>query len=366
MERWNLIFVGIQLCLAVQLAVVGLLNFFTGKGRNFFLGAYCLLVAQTPLILAFPTELKSSTLGIIFIWAWKGFFYGPLLYLFIASLNQERTRTHYISHLIVPFILYCSSLYKELFIEGGTLAATVLNNIKYYSYWGIIVIYFYLGLVEFKKYLKDKLEIRSRTRFYGFYVIVNVHLLSSIIPGLIRVLSKHSSVAFIDDLNESFATPFYNYYVIPFYILLFIVLIYFGITELGWVKKHFSRRQIYQDTRLESMKIDSIKQIMDKAIEGDAFFRSSKVGINDVANLTGLSKKAIRYYLLECGYKTFTEFINHLRIEEVKKKLSENINSNYDFVSLAKESGFESKATFYRVFKQLTNKTPSSFINTNE
>lgn len=365
MDKWDLIFLGIQICLAVQLAIVGLCNLVGGKSRNAFLGIYCLLVSQSPFILAFPNELKSSAATIVLFWAWKGFFYGPLLYLFISSLNQNRGRNHYIKHLIIPFVLYGMSLFKLLFIEGGTLAGQVLNNIKYYSHWSIILVYFYWGLQEFRIYLSDVLEDRSRARFSTFYVVVNVHLVSSIFPGLILVLSKSTTVLWIDMLSESFAVPFYTYFIGPFYIVLFLYLIFFGMTELTWVKKHFPKSNIYLQPKSSSEDMEMIKSIINQSIEGHHFYRKANVSIYDLIELTGLSQKAIRNHLVNEGHSTFHEFVNWLRIEEIKKKLTKKINSHYDFVSLASESGFQSKATFYRVFKQFTGKTPSSFASQN-
>jgi len=56
----------------------------------------------------------------------------------------------------------------------------------------------------------------------------------------------------------------------------------------------------------------------------------------------------------------FYDFINKYRVEEAKRLLIEDTN-NYKILAIAYEVGFNSKATFNRVFKKFTDLTPSDF-----
>lgn len=53
-----------------------------------------------------------------------------------------------------------------------------------------------------------------------------------------------------------------------------------------------------------------------------------------------------------------SEYINKLRIEDAVKQLTA---SNKKIIDIALSTGFESLATFNRVFKTLTGKTPSHY-----
>jgi len=59
--------------------------------------------------------------------------------------------------------------------------------------------------------------------------------------------------------------------------------------------------------------------------------------------------------------KSFRNLINDYRIEDVKKKLLDP-NNKASVLSLALESGFNSEASFYRVFKNSTGLNPKAFI----
>jgi len=59
--------------------------------------------------------------------------------------------------------------------------------------------------------------------------------------------------------------------------------------------------------------------------------------------------------------RSFFDFINHYRIEEFKDRCRNPENKHITLIGLAYESGFNSKATFNRVFKKLTGTTPGAY-----
>ena len=66
--------------------------------------------------------------------------------------------------------------------------------------------------------------------------------------------------------------------------------------------------------------------------------------------------------LLKYHYKTnFNDFINGLRIEEVKKHLEGIDFQNYSIEGIAKDCGFSAKSTFFTAFKKHTGLTPMEY-----
>lgn len=59
--------------------------------------------------------------------------------------------------------------------------------------------------------------------------------------------------------------------------------------------------------------------------------------------------------------KNFFDFINHYRIEEFKIECRNPKNAKLTLMGIAFNCGFNSKATFNRVFKQATGQTPSEY-----
>lgn len=61
-------------------------------------------------------------------------------------------------------------------------------------------------------------------------------------------------------------------------------------------------------------------------------------------------------------HKNFFDFINHYRIEEFKVLSMSKEKKHLSILGLAYESGFNSKATFYRTFKRFENTYPSDYL----
>lgn len=59
--------------------------------------------------------------------------------------------------------------------------------------------------------------------------------------------------------------------------------------------------------------------------------------------------------------RNFFDFVNHYRVEEFKRRCGDPSMRHLTLVGIAFDCGFNSKATFNRVFKKFTNSTPSAY-----
>jgi len=59
--------------------------------------------------------------------------------------------------------------------------------------------------------------------------------------------------------------------------------------------------------------------------------------------------------------QNFFNFVNSYRVEEVKEMLLDPKNDHFTILALAYDCGFSSKASFNRIFKKMTNMTPSEY-----
>lgn len=104
---------------------------------------------------------------------------------------------------------------------------------------------------------------------------------------------------------------------------------------------------------------------LEKSMEKEQYYKDSELTLDKLAKLTSLNKYHISETLNHFVTKPFYTFVNEYRIEYVKEKLkslSEN-NSNINILDLAYESGFNSKSSFNRYFKEITTYTPREYIN---
>ena len=82
-----------------------------------------------------------------------------------------------------------------------------------------------------------------------------------------------------------------------------------------------------------------------------------KIEIQEVADLSHFSKPAFCRYFKKMTRLTFTQFVNHYRIDKAKKLLLSGKNVTETCFS----SGFESLSYFNRTFKKITGTNPISF-----
>jgi len=61
--------------------------------------------------------------------------------------------------------------------------------------------------------------------------------------------------------------------------------------------------------------------------------------------------------------KNFSDFINEFRVREVARKIQDPAYDHLNMMGIAYESGFNSKTTFNRVFREMTGKTPIEYKN---
>ena len=82
-----------------------------------------------------------------------------------------------------------------------------------------------------------------------------------------------------------------------------------------------------------------------------------KIEIAEVASLSSLSKEAFCRYFKKMTKLTFTEFVNHYRIDTAKKLLLMDKN----VTEACYECGFESLSYFNRIFKRITGGNPLAY-----
>ncbi len=82
-----------------------------------------------------------------------------------------------------------------------------------------------------------------------------------------------------------------------------------------------------------------------------------KLEVREAAQLTFLSEAAFCRYFKKMTRLTFTEFVNHYRIDKAKKLLLQDQN----VTETCFECGFESLSYFNRTFKKITGENPLAF-----
>lgn len=102
---------------------------------------------------------------------------------------------------------------------------------------------------------------------------------------------------------------------------------------------------------------------MDQLVRQKELFRDCDLSLDLLASKTEINKYQISEMLNNYKNKPFYRYINEYRIDYFRNMVEKAIekNENINFLSFAFESGFKSKSSFNRYFKEIIGQTPSEY-----
>lgn len=279
---------------------------------------------------------------------------GPLVYFYTESLYvpgfklNHSQRVHFYATIIDIF----PSFIGLIFVLGAILQIITNDEFKV---WGNFI-YQYNVYADFPRWLSVSIYTTLAWRkwisnrqpeaiswpkqflisFAIFQSIWLLHLIPYLIPSL--------SDALLD---------WVGWY--PVYIPLTVMVYWLGFN--GYLKA----RPSVTTKNIDAETIQKTLAALEKVVYQDRMFLNPELTLNDVVKATNIPQKTISAVLNQHAGKSFNEFINHYRVEEVKKRLLES-QSHLTITGIAFECGFNSQATFQRTFKQFTGLSPTEFI----
>ena len=335
---------GATFVFAIQLGIVVLLNVVNPSLANrllgfllliFFLSAKYFLLdyIQADWLVRFFQGLSSSP------------FYGPLAYLFLLSLSGKLQRVDYLKHLAFPGLLVLFYLADDLW---GILGQSLLIKTYVVVEYGLVIVYCLLCFAFFRRGGLEHIKIQNRYRL--FYTII--------FADLVYNFGELALSIFAPEFHARLMPGLFQFDMVV-YLLLFLYLTLFGLTELSWVRQLFVPKQIYFSQGY--MENDTLEMTLKQLFEKEAIHLDPDLTIEELAKAAQVSRPVLSEYLTIKRKLTFNELVNEYRLETFKSKLGDPQYAHLDIIGIAYAAGFGSKATFYRVFKQKEGMTPSAF-----
>lgn len=112
-----------------------------------------------------------------------------------------------------------------------------------------------------------------------------------------------------------------------------------------------------------SLKYNEQWNAMDNYVRQNELFRDCDLNLDELASHTGINKYQISEMLNSYKQKPFYKYINEYRIEYFNNLVTRAIkrDEELNFLLMAYESGFNSKSSFNRYFKEIMGTTPSNY-----
>ncbi|MFT3738077.1 MAG: two-component regulator propeller domain-containing protein [Breznakibacter sp.] len=121
-------------------------------------------------------------------------------------------------------------------------------------------------------------------------------------------------------------------------------------------------KERYESSRLSEERGQELVDALLGHINQDHAFLNPDLKIGDLADRLDCSVHELSQVINQHLGQSFSEFINHYRIEEVKRRLQSDEYSRFTLLAIAESCGFNSKTSFYRVFKKETGMTPAEYL----
>jgi len=100
-----------------------------------------------------------------------------------------------------------------------------------------------------------------------------------------------------------------------------------------------------------------------KAMEAGLFYRDAELSLNSLAEALDIHPHELSRIINMALRKNFNDFINEYRIREITRKMQDPAYDRLTLLGIALDSGFNSKTTFNRTFRQMTGKSAAEYKN---
>ncbi|MBO6524811.1 MAG: AraC family transcriptional regulator [Balneolaceae bacterium] len=296
---------------------------------------------------------------------------GPLVYFYVKSITHPNFRFkkkdtwHAVPWLIyvsLQIFIYLYDVQQSGFydVQDGVLYVKINYSIGIYMViLGIISrsIYFYHAAKTFYKFRGKIRQFFSNTykvelNWLRYFLIVYLGL-------------------FILRIGFIFTNQFFyqmtwtqNWW---WYLIASMVLVYLGMmgifADLGKLSEleFVEPKETKQDEEIKELA--PFKEKVEEFMEDEKAFLNPDLTLAELSKMVELPTNQLSKVINTGFGKNFNDFINAYRVEEVKNALSDPAYSHFSVLGIAFECGFNSKATFNRVFKRVTGHSPTEYIS---
>jgi AraC-like DNA-binding protein len=324
----------------------------------------------------------------------------PLIWLYILSLTKPGFKLSKV-HLIhfIPFaisIAYSSFVYIAVIPQKELVAKDVIANSFYFNnvketedFLSVIsaIIYWWLGLRLVMRYRSWLYNNISNTDYPTYKWLKNVTLLMGIlITGL--------TIDIILDYFFHFGTRYFLHWQV-FFIYLAVLIYYLGFRgyqlhdkQIVVAKNEYRQEEVaFQDRYLETSidkalpetfevsathtdeeiqlsdeKNQQVKEAIIKALEINELYLDPELNLNKLSKEIHLRPVIVSAVINSSFQMSFRNLINEYRVNKVKERFKDPASKQLSILGIAYECGFNSEASFYRIFKAEVGITPKEYI----
>ncbi|MFN3300959.1 MAG: helix-turn-helix domain-containing protein, partial [Sediminibacterium sp.] len=122
-------------------------------------------------------------------------------------------------------------------------------------------------------------------------------------------------------------------------------------------------RKKYANSGISLEQVNEIHKQLTQLMNAEKVYTEPALSLNSLASRLSVHPNYLSQVINNKEGVSFFDYINKLRVNEFKRLVQEKDQSQYTLLSIAYDSGFNSKSSFYKNFKKVTGQSPTDFIN---
>lgn len=299
-------------------------------------------------------------LPVLFIWGIGPAFYAYLRFLFQQPISNKDLKWLFFP-LLIEFLYFNSCTIIFWIKDWDYLNLNVFQRVWVFNVFSVEHI---IGLIIIAVYL-----IKSYKFLRGAQVLYASNKIRSILIcfGLLWIIWVPYTI--MDIVYYDFGFPPSGFYV--FYIL-FAILTYgigfygfrindktivtLAIPESKNVNHDFGQPSISPEMEILSNQLNDL-------MATEKYFLDPEINLSSFSEIVGLHPNKVSALINTAIGYSFRDFVNSYRLEEFKSRAKTYNFKSKTILSLAYESGFNSKASFNRAFKKFNTVSPVEFLD---
>ncbi len=119
----------------------------------------------------------------------------------------------------------------------------------------------------------------------------------------------------------------------------------------------------YRSEVISKKQLAKYQSDLTSLMEDQRVYTDSELSLNKLARMMNINPRYLSVILNDVLNKSFYDYINYYRIEQVKYLLKGPDHEKFTIEAIANKSGFKSKSSFNLAFKKYTKMTPREFIS---
>ncbi|OJJ16993.1 hypothetical protein BKI52_30210 [marine bacterium AO1-C] len=344
-------------------ALIGLLRLKQKKLPQYILIVFWLVILNVLIFFyAHLHELKTLKFITNFFQDGARFLTPPLIFLYLKSIFSNKPdllKKNFIH--FVPFLIYFTfytvpnsfDFQYAIFIDGHTRA--LIKDVYGIVYFSISIKLFYV----LSKTMKQNYSTIKEKDFLW----VEKFLICFLLVRIVAFVLNTSEILFGYDVSWD------AYITISFMTVAMAYLAYYGITQSEiflpdfLIQDHTTKNSELENktSYLKDDEKGELRQKFNKCMKEEKLYLSPDLNLRMLANRMEVSERKLSAFFGEVLNSSFYDSINSFRVEEAKTMLKSNVVESHSITGIGLSCGFSSKSSFYRIFKNKTEMSPSAY-----